>query len=52
MCRHPEIKVIIGSGYARNDSERNLFTPGADEFIRKPFTIAELSTKIGSVWSE
>jgi len=50
--RHPDIKVIICSGYARDDTDRNFFSSGADEFIQKPFTIAELSTKIGNVLSE
>ena len=50
--RHPDIKVIICSGYARDDIDRNFLALGADEFIQKPFTIAELSTKIGNVLSE
>jgi len=49
--RYPEIKVIICSGYARGDTDRNFFSLGTDEFIQKPFTIAELSSKIGSVLS-
>jgi PAS domain S-box-containing protein len=49
--RYPEIKVIICSGYARDDMDRNFFALGADEFIQKPFTIAELSSKIGNLLS-
>jgi CheY-like chemotaxis protein len=50
--RHPEKKVIICSGYARDDTDRNFFALGADEFIQKPFTIAELSNKIVGLLSE
>ena len=52
MYRYPNIKVNICSGYARKNTDRNFFSSGADAFIQKPFTIAELSTKIGSVLSE
>ena len=45
--QHPDLKVIICSGYALVGLDRNFLATGADDFIQKPFSISELSTKIG-----
>jgi len=44
--QHPDLKVVICSGYALVGSDRDFLTAGADDFIQKPFTISELSTKL------
>ena len=48
---HAGLKVIICSGFARDHADRNFSALGADDFIQKPFTIAELSSKIETVLS-
>ena len=40
------IKIIIVSGVARQDDIDELFEAGADDFLKKPFKIAELTGKI------
>lgn len=44
--QHPDLKVVICSGYSLASSDWNFLAAGADDFIQKPFTISELSTKI------
>ena len=44
--QYPDLKVVICSGYALASSEWNFLAAGADDFIQKPFTISELSTKL------
>lgn len=51
-ARHPGIKVIICSGYALTGPDQNFVATGADDFIQKPFTISELSTKIGQLLAD
>lgn len=45
--QHPDMKVIICSGYALvGPDQEDYLTTGANDFIQKPFSIAELSTKL------
>jgi len=50
--RNPEfenIKIIIVSGVVKEDEIAQLLKSGAEDFIRKPFNIAELTDKITTV---
>ena len=50
--RNPEfenIKIIIVSGVVKEDEIAQLLKSGAEDFIRKPFNIAELTDKITAV---
>ena len=56
VCRsirtNPEfenIKIIIVSGVVRQDEIVQLLKSGAEDFIRKPFDVAELTGKIAAV---
>jgi DNA-binding response OmpR family regulator len=50
--RNPEfenIKIIIVSGVVKQDEIAQLLKSGAEDFIRKPFDVAELTDKINAV---
>lgn len=50
--RNPEfenIKIIIISGVVKQDEIAQLLKSGAEDFIRKPFNITELTDKISAV---
>ena len=50
--KNPEfenIKIIIVSGVVKQDEIGQLLKSGAEDFIRKPFNIAELTDKIAAV---
>jgi len=50
--RNPEfenIRIIIVSGVVKQDEIAQLLKSGAQDFIRKPFDVAELTGKIASV---
>jgi DNA-binding response OmpR family regulator len=50
--RNPEfenIKIIIVSGVVKEDEIAQLLKSGAEDFIRKPFNITELTDKITAV---
>jgi len=50
--RNPEfenVKIIIISGVIREDEIEQLLKSGAEDFIRKPFDITELITRITAV---
>jgi two-component system response regulator RpaA len=50
--KNPEfenIKIIIVSGVVKRDEIDLLLKSGAEDFIKKPFNIAELTEKIASV---
>jgi len=44
-----DIKIIIVSGVVKQDEIDHLLKAGAEDFIRKPFDIAELTGKIADV---
>jgi CheY-like chemotaxis protein len=51
MARTPWLKVLIASGY-RDDARVDLIlSEGAQGFIQKPYTIFELSHKVGQIVS-
>jgi two-component system OmpR family response regulator len=50
--RNPEfenIKIIIVSGVVKQDEIAQLLKSGAEDFIKKPFNIAELTDKVTSI---
>ena len=50
--KNPEfenIKIIIVSGVVKQDEIEQLLKSGAEDFIRKPFDVAELTSKITAV---
>jgi len=50
--RNPEfenIKIVIVSGVVKEDEIAQLLKSGAEDFIRKPFNITELTDKITTV---
>jgi CheY-like chemotaxis protein len=46
MEARPNLKVIVFSGYAKEGPIQKLLDEGAQDFIEKPFKIAELSQKL------
>ena len=56
VCRtiktNPEfenIRIIIVSGVVKEDEIAQLLKSGAEDFIRKPFDVVELTSKINAV---
>jgi signal transduction histidine kinase/ActR/RegA family two-component response regulator len=47
--RHPELKVLLASGYSRNDQVDQIVERGCRGFIQKPFDLARLSLKLREV---
>jgi DNA-binding response OmpR family regulator len=50
--KNPEfehIKIIIVSGVVKRDEIKQLLKSGAEDFIKKPFNIAELTEKVTAV---
>ncbi len=45
----PDLKVIIATGYAINDTARVLLEQGADDCIQKPYSLDDMSEKINRV---
>ena len=43
---HPEMKILIMSGYVEDQKIRNLLLNGCDGFLQKPFSLNDLSNKI------
>ena len=43
---NPKIKIIIISGFSKNQKVKNLLKAGAAGFLQKPFSIYELSKKV------
>jgi signal transduction histidine kinase/ActR/RegA family two-component response regulator len=46
---HPDLPVILSSGYAIDGQATEIMRRGCNGFIQKPFSIADLSQKIRSV---
>ena len=46
------VKVLIASGYAKDQQIRELMKQGCNGFILKPFSINELSRKISGILNE
>ena len=45
----PGVKVLLASGYSLDGAAQSILQKGCDDFIQKPFTIGQLSQKIGLV---
>ena len=46
---HPEIPVILSSGYTRDGQADKIMSRGCNAFIQKPFNVVKLSRKIREV---
>jgi PAS domain S-box-containing protein len=42
----PDLKVIVSSGYSSDGPAREILNAGAKGFLQKPYTMADLSTKL------
>ena len=49
MEARPNLKVIVCSGYALDGPVREILNAGAEAFIQKPFSIAQISEKLKAV---
>jgi CheY-like chemotaxis protein len=49
MEARPNLKVIVYSGYSIDGPAEKIIDAGAQDFLQKPFTIAELSEKLKKV---
>jgi DNA-binding NarL/FixJ family response regulator len=45
----PDVKVLLSSGYSVDGQAIELLEAGCDGFMQKPFTMEELSKKIGQI---
>jgi two-component system cell cycle sensor histidine kinase/response regulator CckA len=46
---HPQMPVILSSGYSINGQAKDIMDKGCNGFLQKPFNLAELSQKIDQV---
>jgi len=46
---HPNLKVIVCSGYSIDGPAQEILDAGAQSFIQKPFTVATISEKLSEV---
>jgi len=46
---NPEIRVILSSGYSKNEQAKAILEKGCQAFIQKPFSISDLSMTIRQV---
>ena len=46
---NPDVKVLLSSGYSVDGQAIELLEAGCDGFMQKPFTMEELSKKIGQI---
>jgi two-component system cell cycle sensor histidine kinase/response regulator CckA len=46
---NPEVRVILSSGYSKNEQARAILEKGCQAFIQKPFSISDLSMTIRQV---
>ena len=44
-----KVKVILTSGYALNESVKQLFGDGIIDFIKKPYKISDLANRISQI---
>jgi PAS domain S-box-containing protein len=49
---HPQVKVLLASGYSLGGAAQAILERGCNDFIQKPFTIEQLSQKIGAIIGE
>jgi len=46
----PDVKVLVSSGYSREEEIEKMLEMGCNEYILKPFDVATLSEKLDSVF--
>ena len=46
---NPNVKVLLSSGYSIDGEATEILNRGCDGFIQKPFSIKQLSEKIGEI---
>ena len=49
---NPDIKVLLSSGYSMAGQATEILKRGCNGFIQKPFSVNELSEKIGEILAE
>ena len=49
---HPEIPILLSSGYAINSQANEIIQRGCSGFIQKPYNISELSSKVHQMLRE
>jgi PAS domain S-box-containing protein len=47
----PSARVLLSSGYSLDGEAASILDRGCDDFIQKPFTIEQLSVKLGNILS-
>ena len=45
----PNLKVLVFSGYSIDGPVQKILDAGAQDFIQKPFTMADLSEKLNKI---
>lgn len=48
----PEVKVLLSSGYVSEEEAQDVLSAGARGFLRKPYRMADLASKIRSILDE
>jgi two-component system, cell cycle sensor histidine kinase and response regulator CckA len=49
---HPGVRILLCSGYSLDGHEAKTLESGCDGFLQKPFTMEDLSTRIGTILQE
>jgi DNA-binding response OmpR family regulator len=49
LRRDPGLKIVIASGYAADEGEADLLEAGAKGFVKKPYNIKEVITRVRRV---
>lgn len=49
---NPDIKILLSSGYSMEGQATEILKRGCNGFIQKPFSVNELSEKIGEILAE
>ena len=49
---NPNIKILLSSGYSRMDKAAEILKGGCDDFIQKPFSLKELSSKLAEILTQ
>ncbi|MBW2173883.1 MAG: response regulator, partial [Deltaproteobacteria bacterium] len=49
---NPKVKVLLSSGYSIDGKATEIMDRGCNGFIQKPFTMQELSIRIGKLLEE
>jgi two-component system cell cycle sensor histidine kinase/response regulator CckA len=50
--KHPDVKVLLASGYSLDGKAQKILNRGCNGFIQKPFTIRRLSQKLREILDE